>query len=225
MTLDLSAAGSDLGQLITDNPEQAALIVGLLVFAESLAFVGAFVPSTALLLALGALLGAGVLAPGPLLAFAVAGAVAGDAISYEAGRWMGPGALRHPLMKRRRRTVARARLFIHQSGMTAMILGRFTGPVRSFVPLVGGMLRMGRVRFQAANLMGALLWIPVMLAPGYLGAKGIAALPSGALEPVLAALAILVVALLVWRRRRPTGQDKVVQARASSPSSPAARRR
>ncbi|MDZ4320284.1 MAG: DedA family protein, partial [Phenylobacterium sp.] len=79
-----------LAALLQSHPEQAGLIVGLLVFAESLAFVGFFVPSTPLLLAIGALVGAGVVTPGPILVLAIAGAVAGDAISYELGRWMGP---------------------------------------------------------------------------------------------------------------------------------------
>ena len=193
-----------LAALLQSHPEQAGLIIGLLVFAESLAFVGFFVPSTPLLLAIGALVGAGVVTPGPVLIFAIAGAVAGDAISFELGRWMGPKALRHRRLRRHRRALARARLFIHRAGMLAMILGRFTGPVRSFVPLVGGMLSMGRVRFQIANLIGAILWIPVMLAPGYLAARGLTLLPSGVLEPTLIAAAFLILAIAAWRwgRRR-----------------------
>ncbi|MGQ3018172.1 DedA family protein [Phenylobacterium sp.] len=193
-----------LAALLQSHPEQAGLIIGLLVFAESLAFVGFFVPSTPLLLAIGALVGAGVVTPGPVLIFAIAGAVAGDAISFELGRWMGPKALRHRRLRRHRRALARARLFIHRAGMLAMILGRFTGPVRSFVPLVGGMLNMGRVRFQIANLIGAILWIPVMLAPGYLAARGLTLLPSGVLEPTLIAAAFLLLAIAAWRwgRRR-----------------------
>ena len=193
-----------LAALLQAHPEQAGLIIGLLVFAESLAFVGFFVPSTALLLAIGALVGAGVVAPGPILIFAIAGAVAGDAISFELGRWMGPKALRHRRLRRHRRAVARARLFIHRAGVLAMILGRFTGPVRSFVPLVGGMLRMGRIRFQIANLIGAVLWIPVMLAPGFLAARGLTLLPAHVIEPTLIILAVAALAIIAWRlgRRR-----------------------
>lgn len=198
-TTEAASSGGRLGELIAAHPEQAGLIVGALVLAESLAFVGFFVPSTALLLAIGALVGTGVIAPGPLLVFAIAGAVLGDAISYELGRWMGPSALRHRALARRRRAIARARLFIRRAGMAAMILGRFTGPVRSFVPLVGGMLKMNRLKFQAANLIGAVLWIPVMLAPGYLAARGVAALPAGWLEPVMIAVAVGVLALMAWR--------------------------
>ena len=197
-----------LTALLQNHPEQAGLIIGLLVFAESLAFVGFLVPSTALLLAMGALVGTGVVAPGPVLIFAIAGAVAGDAISYELGRWMGPAALRNKALRRHRRTVARARLFIHRAGILAMVLGRFTGPVRSFVPLVGGMLQMGRLRFQIANLAGAVLWIPVMLAPGFLAARGLTLLPAGMLEPTVTALAVGGLAVLVWRWRRRAARSR-----------------
>lgn len=188
-----------LAALLQSHPEQAGLIIGLLVFAESLAFVGFFVPSTPLLLAIGALVGTGLIAPEPILLFAIVGAVAGDAISYELGRWMGPAALRHTTLRRHRRAVARARLFIHRAGVLAMILGRFTGPVRSFVPLVGGMLRMGRARFQVANVIGAALWIPIMLAPGFLAARGLTLLPPGMVEPLLIGLAIAGFAFMAWR--------------------------
>ena len=201
-TTEAASGSGRLGELLAAHPEQAGLIVGALVFAESLAFIGFFVPSTALLLAIGALVGAGVIAPGPLLVFAIVGAVLGDAISYELGRWMGPSALRHRVLSRRRRAVARARLFIRRAGMAAMILGRFTGPVRSFVPLVGGMLKMNRAKFQVANLIGAVLWIPVMLAPGYLAARGMAALHAGWLEPLMIAVAVGVLAFMIWRRGR-----------------------
>ncbi|WP_300578153.1 DedA family protein [Phenylobacterium sp.] len=191
-----------LTSLLQDHPEQAGLVIGLLVFAESLAFVGFFVPSTPMLLAIGTMLGAGLLEPGPLLLYAMVGAVAGDAVSYELGRWMGPSALRHRLLKRRRRAVARARLFIRKAGMLTMVLGRFTGPIRSLVPLAAGMLKMRRLRFQIANLVGAVLWIPVMLAPGYLAAQGLSLLPEGLLEPALAGLALAAMGLLVWKWRR-----------------------
>ncbi|MDP1873972.1 DedA family protein [Phenylobacterium sp.] len=190
-----------LAALLQDHPEQAGLVIGLLVFAESLAFVGFFVPSTPLLLMIGAMLGAGLLEPGPLLAYAVVGAVLGDAISYELGRWMGPSTLRHRLLKPRRRALARARLFIRKAGVATMILGRFTGPIRSLVPLAAGMLRMRRLPFQAANVIGALVWIPVMLAPGYLAARGVSLLPPGLIEPLLAGAVVIVLAVLIWRRR------------------------
>jgi len=194
-----TAAESGIGAWVAAHPEQAGIAVGVLVFAESLAFVGFFVPSTAMLLAIGALLGTGVLSPGPILFWAILGAILGDAVSYELGRWMGPSALRHRWLRSRRRSVARARLFIRRAGVLTMIVGRFTGPIRSLVPLAAGMLTMRRLPFQAANVIGAVLWIPVMLAPGYLAGRGLSLLPPGLLEPLLAGLALAVIAVLAWR--------------------------
>jgi membrane protein DedA with SNARE-associated domain len=44
--------------------------------------------------------------------------------------------------------------------------------VRAFVPLIAGMTSMNQMRFQLANLGSAIVWVPIMLAPGYLAAKG-----------------------------------------------------
>ena len=76
------------------------------------------------------------------------------------------------------------------------------------MPLVGGMLQMGRLRFQIANLAGAVLWIPVMLAPGFLAAQGLTLLPAGMLEPTVTALAVGGLAVLVWRWRRRAARSR-----------------
>lgn len=40
---------------------------------------------------------------------------------------------------------------------------------------------MGAGRFHAANVLSALIWTPAMLAPGYIVAGGLGALPAGIL--------------------------------------------
>jgi membrane protein DedA with SNARE-associated domain len=42
------------------------------------------------------------------------------------------------------------------------------GPIRSTIPTVAGVMGMSHTRFQAANVLSAALWMPAMLAPGYL---------------------------------------------------------
>jgi membrane protein DedA with SNARE-associated domain len=68
------------------------------------------------------------------------------------------------------------------------------GPVRAFVPLIAGITAMPASRFQVANIGSALVWVPVMLAPGYLAAKGVDGM--GSPESVHNALLILAAALL-----------------------------
>lgn len=166
----------NLGEFIAQHSAMAGVILGAVIFVESLAVVGAFVPATALMVLVGGLLAAGVLNPVEIVVCCVVGAVLGDAVSYEIGRRLGARSLRGPLFKSHRRAIARARLFCRQYGSASIYIGRFFGPARAFVPLLTGMMAMSRRRFQLANVGSALIWVPVMLAPGWLAAKGLAEL-------------------------------------------------
>ena len=141
----------------------------------------------------------GVLHPAEVMLWCIAGAIAGDAVSYWLGLRTGPAAWRHPLLKPRRRLVARARLFFRRYGLLSIILCRFLGPVRAFVPFIAGVTRMAHGRFQLANIVSAVIWVPVMLAPGYLAGKGFTALRDAPhnLEWILAAVVAMIVLGLI----------------------------
>ncbi|WAJ29934.1 DedA family protein [Antarcticirhabdus aurantiaca] len=163
---------ADLGTFIQAHQGWAFVIVALIALGESLVLVGLLIPATAIMLLIGGLAGAGLVEPLPVLAGAILGAILGDIVSYFIGRWLGPGIVHRPLLRRYRPAVARTRLFFRRYGFAAVFLGRFLGPIRSTVPLVAGMMAMGQARFQIANVASAALWAPLMLAPGFLGARG-----------------------------------------------------
>lgn len=203
---------NDLGGFIARNAVWAGPILGLVTFGESMVVIGAFFPATALMVIAGGLAAAGVLHPAEVLLWCLAGAIIGDAVSYWLGLRTGPVAWRHPLLKPRRRLVARARLFFKRYGVLSIILCRFLGPVRAFVPFIAGVTRMAHLRFQVANIVSALIWVPVMLAPGYLAGKGFTAMQGQAhsLEWALAFVVALVFlalavrhALKAWRASQP----------------------
>lgn len=158
-------------RFISEHAVWAGPLVGLLAFGESLAFVGLLIPATAMMIAVGGLIGAGLVDPAPVIAFAVLGAVLGDWLSYAIGRAIGPSAYRHWPLNRHRSAVARARLFFRRYGFIAIFLGRFLGPIRATIPLVAGVMEMDRRRFQLANVTSALLWAPAMFVPGYLAVR------------------------------------------------------
>ena len=58
--------------------------------------------------------------------------------------------------------------FFERWGILAVFIGRFFGPLRAVVPLVAGMMHMRQARFQLANVGSAIIWLPAILAPGYL---------------------------------------------------------
>ena len=186
-------------QWVSTHPHLTGLIVGLIACAESLAFVGLVVPGAALMLAAGALVGAGLMGFWSTFAWAVGGAVLGDGVSYWLGhryreRLRGLGPLRrHP------QWLARGEAFFQRHGGQSILLARFVGPVRPVIPVVAGMLGMAPARFYLYNVLSALAWAPAHLLPGM--AVGASLVLAGQVATRLAvALGVLAVSvwLIVW---------------------------
>ena len=164
---------NQIGDFIQTNQVWAGPIICLLTFGESMLLIGILIPATTLLLLAGGLIGTGALDPIPIFLWGALGAILGDAISYWLGRSIGPSILRWRMLKQHRTTVARARLFFYRYGFLAVFLGRFLGPIRSTIPAVAGVMGMSHWPFQLANFFSSILWVPLLLLPGYLAAKSV----------------------------------------------------
>ena len=210
---------SSAADFIARHHVWAGVVLGLVTFFESLVVIGAFVPATGLLVAAGGLVAAGVLDPMTVIVGCVVGAVAGDAISYWIGRRLGTGVLRQPMLLPHRRKIAWTRLYCRRYGVASIFIGRFFGPLRAFVPVMVGVLRMRQRVFQLANVTSAFVWVLAMLAPGYLAAKGLAQLEfmSEAHGPtlMLIAFAVVVVAAVIamrWLKGRAAKRSALLAA-------------
>jgi membrane protein DedA with SNARE-associated domain len=147
---------------------QAWLAPAVFVFAflESLAFVSLLVPSTAILAALGLVIGAGELPFWTPFLAAVAGAFVGDWLSYEIGRryknevkGMWPFTKQPELFER-------GEAFFRRYGAPGYFGGRFVGPLRAVFPLICGISAMRPLVFQATNAASAVAWAAVYLGAG-----------------------------------------------------------
>jgi undecaprenyl-diphosphatase len=136
--------------------------------AESLAIVGVLVPGVIILLGAGALIGAGVLDFWDITAWAVAGAIVGDGLSYWLGHHFEYLTARWRWFRLHPDHLERGIRFFQDYGDISIALGRFFGPIRAIVPLVAGLMRMPPKRFFIANVLSALVWAPAYLAPGIL---------------------------------------------------------
>jgi len=148
------------------HPHWAGLIVAAVACAEALAFVGLIVPGATLMLGAGALVGLGVLEFWNTLAWAVAGAVIGDGVSYWIGHRYKDRLRALRLLRERPGLLERGEAFFSRHGGKSVLLARFIGPVRPIVPVVAGMLGMPPTRFYLYNLLSALAWAPAHLLPG-----------------------------------------------------------
>lgn len=180
---------------VAAHPHWMGLVIFLTALGESLALVGMLVPGAVLMFGFGALVALGHLEFWPACAWAVAGAVAGDGLSFWLGkayhqrlRCLWPFS-RHP------QALARAEVFFYRHGGKSVLFGRFFGPVRAVIPAVAGMLDMPVGRFFVVNVLSALLWAPAYLLPGMVFAASLELAAQVAWRLVV--LALLAIAL-VW---------------------------
>lgn len=182
-----------LSDFVRTHHAWAGPLVAALCFAESIAFLSFFVPATAILVAAGGLAGAGLVPIGDMILGGVVGCLLGDVVSFWLGRRLGPHADRVWPFRSRPEMLARGNAFFARHGWWGVFVGRFFGPLRAMVPLSAGAMGMRPRLFLLVSLGSAALFVPAMLAPGAVVAKGADGLadPSG-----LAALPALLIFLL-----------------------------
>lgn len=156
---------------VQNHRDWAAPTVLLLAFCESFAFVSLLVPATAILFALGGLIGAAGLDFWPLWAAAALGAIAGDWLAYDLAFRFKDRVLAMRPFAGRPELVARGTAFFQRWGLFAVFAGRFFGPLRAVLPIVAGLHAMPWRTFQLANIASALLWATGVLTPGFLGVR------------------------------------------------------
>lgn len=188
---------------IAGHQTWAGIVVFLIAFTESLAIVGLFIPGAILMLAVGALIGTGTLPFWTTFWWAVAGAVAGDGISYWAGHYYKDQLRNVWPFSRYPALLDQGERFIDKHGGKSVLFGRFFGPVRAIVPACAGIMGMTPNRFLFANVGSALVWAPAFLLPGMVfGASlNLAAEVASRLAMLMAGL-IAVIWLSLWLSRR-----------------------
>ncbi len=158
---------------VRDHVVWTPAIVFVLGFAESIAFVSLFVPSTILFLAIGGLHSAAGGEFVPVWIAGATGAAIGDIISYLAGRTFKADAERIWPFSRMPGLLPKARAMFERWGFWSIIGGKFIGGLRPFVPVVAGMMDMPWLLFVAGSVLSSVIWAGVFLAPGY----GLALMP------------------------------------------------
>jgi membrane protein DedA with SNARE-associated domain len=164
--VDFSANMESFIGFVRNNQAWLAPIVFLIAFLESIAFVSLLVPATAILGAIGLVIGAGDLPFWTPFLAAVAGAFAGDWISYEIGRRYKSEVKGMWPLNKQPELFERGEAFFRRYGAPGYFGGRFVGPLRAVFPLICGISDMRPLVFQATNAASAVAWAAVYLGVG-----------------------------------------------------------
>jgi undecaprenyl-diphosphatase len=145
------------------------LLVGVMAFLETGAFVGLIAPGETVVILGGFVAGQGEIDIVVLIGLVWAAAVAGDSASFLLGRRLGRDFLvRHG----RRVRITEERLdqverFLARHGGPTIVIGRYVGLVRALAPFVAGASRLPFARFIPYDIVAAGTWAAVFSLLGF----------------------------------------------------------
>lgn len=142
------------------------------VFAETGLFIGFFLPGDSLIFISGLicvsrpeLLGVDIFV---LIILLTAAAILGNLVGYWFGYKTGP-----PLFERKDSIIFKKRYlnitqtFYNENGGKTLIIGRFLPIIRTFAPILAGIIKIDFKKFMLYNMVGAIAWISLLAGAGY----------------------------------------------------------
>lgn len=191
---------------IGQNPIAAGIVIFLIAFGDALVILGVAIPAVPLLFAVGTLVGLGHVDGAYALACATLGAFAGDGVSFWVGRRFGPQLRQRWPFRNHPQWLERSELTFRRHGMKSILMARYIGAIRPFVPAIAGMLGMKLRQYVPASALAAVVWSATFLAPGWVFGTSLdlVAAVAGRLAIVLAVVLALVAAIwavvfYLWR--------------------------
>ncbi len=94
--------------------------------------------------------------------------IAGNAVGYWTGRKVGPAMYQwKDRFFFKKRYLHQAKDFYEKHGAVAVVAARFLPFIRTFAPIVAGIVQMNRKKFHFYNLIGCVSWVVSMVFAGY----------------------------------------------------------
>lgn len=144
------------------------LILFLIVFCETGLVVTPFLPGDSLLFVAGTLAAAGGMNVHLLVVLLIIAAIAGDAVNYSVGRYLGPKVFHYESGRiLNRHYLDKAHAFYVRHGGKTIIIARFVPIIRTYAPFVAGIGSMPYPRFALFNVVGAVLWVTSLAYAGF----------------------------------------------------------
>lgn len=151
-------------------------IIMFIIFAETGLFVGFFLPGDTLLFITGMVIAHSVppdTAPALYLLYwmslLIIAGVIGNYVGYWFGRKSGPLLFeRKETWIFKRKHLLQAKAFYEKRGGGAIVLARFLPIVRTFAPIIAGIVNMNFRTFSLFNIIGSVAWVGSIVTAGFL---------------------------------------------------------
>lgn len=157
-----------LGVFIDQYGNWVYLFLFLIVFVETGLVLFPFLPGDSLLFIGGAFAATGAMDPWLLGVLLFIAAVTGNTLNYWIGSKIGPRVYEKNWRFLDRDALRKTHDFYEHHGGKTIVMARFVPVVRTFAPFVAGVSAMSWARFQLYNVLGALIWVVLLVGGGYL---------------------------------------------------------
>ena len=160
-----------LGEFVSQYGVWVYAVLFLIVFCETGLVIVPFLPGDSLLFIGGAFCATGEMSLPGLILLLLAASIGGNSLNYAIGRAIGPKVFNThiPYIERflDRAALQKTHDFYERHGGKTIVLARFIPVVRTFAPFVAGVSAMRVGRFQFFNVVGAALWVFLLVLAGY----------------------------------------------------------
>jgi membrane-associated protein len=94
--------------------------------------------------------------------------ILGNAVGYWTGRKVGPAMFNwKDKLLFKKRYLYQAQDFYNKHGGGAIVVARFLPFIRTFAPIVAGIVKMDRKKFHFFNVVGCIAWVTTMVLAGF----------------------------------------------------------
>lgn len=140
-----------------------------IIFIETGCVVMPFLPGDSLLFVAGAIAAVGGMSLPVLMVLLTIAAIAGDALNYSVGSWIGAKVFSWENSRWfNKDAFNKTHAFYEQHGPITIVVGRFLPFIRTFTPFVAGVAAMTYRKFAAYNMIGGMLWVCSLTGLGFL---------------------------------------------------------
>jgi undecaprenyl-diphosphatase len=214
---ELPDAKTLIGDIATGLGQWTYLLVAVLAFLETGAFVGLVAPGETVVIVGGVIAGQGEISLTLLIGIVWACAFLGDTTSFFIGRRLGRGfMLRHgPKVKITEARLEQVEGFFHRHGGKTILIGRFVGLVRALAPFIAGSSGLRYGRFAPYSIVGTGLWSALFAVLGYIfyaSFDQVAHIAGQATFAFGVTVAVVAGVVFAWRRLRHAEERRRVEA-------------
>lgn len=142
-------------------------ILFFVIFGETGFVVFPFLPGDSLLFIAGAFAADGSMNPWVLTFLLIGAAVLGNTVNYWLGYFLGKNVYENGNRFISRDTLVKTHNFYEKHGGKAIVMARFVPLFRTFMPFVAGVTEMNSFKFQKFNILGAVVWVGLLVWGGY----------------------------------------------------------